>query len=301
MAFTGGSRTGSGIFAADLTTTPPALTALARSGDAAPGGGTLLSFRDPSGGEDGTVAFIANLQGGASAILVSGTGGLQRLLSTGDVLATGETITAITFLAPDDTGTSYASVLATTQVVLNGGATVPLGGGEMALLQSFPALGAGGSQKLVMAAELQGWSSGAAVIHAAEDSDGDGWGDPLDCALLDAAAWAVPPAVADLEIQQPVGTITSLAWTALALAAGPGTTHEILAGSIAALHQAGGAAGATCAASGINGGTGNIDSGELAVGAAMWFMVRGRNACGVGALAAGGQPRIVSAAVCAGP
>jgi hypothetical protein len=189
----------------------------------------------------------------------------------------------------------------TTQVVLNGGATVPLGGGEMALLQSFPALGAGGSQKLVMAAELQGWSSGAAVIHAAEDSDGDGWGDPLDCALLDAAAWAVPPAVADLEIQQPVGTITSLAWTALALASGPGTTHEILAGSIAALHQAGGAAGATCAASGINGGTGNIDSGELAVGAATWFMVRGRNACGVGALAAGGQPRIVSAAVCAGP
>ncbi len=113
MAFTGGNRTGSGIFAADLTTSPPALVALARRGDPAPDGGTLLSFRDPYGGEDGTVAFVANLEEGGSIILVHGTGGLQRLLATGDILPTGETVTAITSLAPDDAGMIYASILAT--------------------------------------------------------------------------------------------------------------------------------------------------------------------------------------------
>ena len=316
MAFTGGSRSGSGIFAADLTTMPPALTALARSGDAAPGGGTLLSFRDPTGGEDGTVAFVANLEDGTSIILVDGTGGLQRLLSTGDNLPAGETVTDITSLAPDDTGTVYASVLATapapvamvlvldgvtTQVVLNGGDTVPLGGGALAILKDFPALGAGGTRQLVMAAELQGWSFGAAVIHAVEDSDGDGWGDPLDCALMDASAWAVPPAVADLQIQSMSGSTTSLTWSALTPASGPGTTHEILSGGIADLQQAGGPAGATCAASGIPGGADSVADGEPAMGTARWYMVRGRNACGVGSLAGSGQPRSVSSVVCATP
>ncbi|MCZ6600653.1 MAG: hypothetical protein O7A07_07405 [Acidobacteria bacterium] len=314
MAFTGGSRSGSGIFAADLTTTPPVLIALARSGDAAPGGGTLLSFRDPTGGEDGTVAFLASLEEGGSVILVHGTGGLQRLLATGDSLPAGETVTAITALSPDDTGTIYASVLATaaapvamvlaldgatTQIVLGSGGTVPLGGGELAVLQNFPALGAGGTRTLVMAAELQGWSSGAAVIYAAEDSDGDGWGDPLDCALADASAWAVPPAVKDLQIQPAAATAASLTWNALTLAAGPGTTHEILSGSIADLQQAGGPAGATCAASGIGGGTGSVVDGKPDTGTARWYMVRGRNACGVGFLAASEQPRSVSETVCA--
>ena len=318
LAYTGGAVTGNGIFHADLDGPSPIVTTVARTGDGAPGGGTFLSFQDPEAGEDGTMAFTALLDSNSTGLYSHHAGTTQRLLATGEVLADGAVVNEIVAMALTDSGLVYASLqventaVATRIVVLDGGppatviaggALVPLADGQEATLAAVPYLSAAGTENLIMAAELQGWSTGAAVVQAGLDADGDGRGDLMDCSPSDDQAWALPAVAGDLQLLLPTdaGSTTRLTWTSVIQAAGPGTVHEVLAGTIQSLQGEGGAAGGGCAAAGLTGDLAQVADGTPTTGQAFWYLVRGRNGCGAGDLATAAVSRSIPAAVCSTP
>jgi hypothetical protein len=318
LAYTGGTVTGNGIFHAHLGGPAPVVGAVARTGEGAPGGGSYFSFQDPVAGEDGSIAFTALLDSGTVGLYVHDVAGTRRLLATGETLADGAEVADFVDIAMADTGLVYASLqvenaAASTRVVvldggsavtmITGGAMVPLANGQEASLDSVPSLSAGGTDHLVMAAELAGWSTGAAVVQAGLDADGDGRGDPVDCSPADDQAWTLPAVVGDLRVLLPYdgGATAPLTWTSLAQAAGPGTTHEVMAGTIQSLRLQAGLAGAGCAAAGIPDGLALVTDSVPAPGEAFWYLVRGRNGCGAGNLATASVSRIVPGGVCATP
>lgn len=77
------------------------LTALARTGDPAPLGGTFTGFGQPVINARGEVAFVANVVNGVGPLLLLARGSnLVALLASGDALELGGTVGGIT-LAPD--------------------------------------------------------------------------------------------------------------------------------------------------------------------------------------------------------
>jgi len=90
-AFLGQTAARAGVFvAADGAVTPVALL-----GDPAPGGGKFVSFGDsPSLASDGSLAFIAAVDGGpgSTAVYASGTEGVVRIAGPGDAVADGRRI-----------------------------------------------------------------------------------------------------------------------------------------------------------------------------------------------------------------
>jgi len=85
-----GARRGGVFLSADGAIAPVALL-----GDPAPGGGTFAAFGDaPSLASDGSLAFIAAIDGGpgTTGVYATGPGGLKRVAGPGDTMADGQRI-----------------------------------------------------------------------------------------------------------------------------------------------------------------------------------------------------------------
>lgn len=102
-----------------------------------------------------------------------------------------------------------------------------------------------------------------------------------DCAPSDPGAFSVPPDV--LDVTMPDAAVPrSLRFINVAPAAGSGTIHDIVAGSLQSLRASQSFAAATCAASGIAGGSLPDPVADPPSGGGIYYLVRGRNACGAG-------------------
>ncbi len=135
------------------------------------------------------------------------------------------------------------------------------------------------------------WSVGvqpmAVVLAVSSDLDGDGVGDAGDCAPSDPGVSHAPVEVAGVGFQADKQT---LAWRSQAAYAGPATVYDLVRGGTADL-PVGGSTEA-CLASGA-GATQLVDVTEPDAATSFYYLVRARNACGVGTYgtATGGAPR----------
>ncbi|HKQ61535.1 MAG TPA: VCBS repeat-containing protein [Candidatus Polarisedimenticolaceae bacterium] len=108
------------------------------------------------------------------------------------------------------------------------------------------------------------------------DSDGDGVRDDLDCAPNDATRFAVPGEVRGVRFTTP----SSLAWAPAGLLGGPATVHDVLRGLPARL-PVGTGPGEGCLVQAAPGAA--LTVGEVpSAGTGFYYLVRGRNGCGVG-------------------
>ena len=116
------------------------------------------------------------------------------------------------------------------------------------------------------------------VVACPVDGDGDGVGDACDCAPGDPAASAPPAEVRDLRF----AAAATLVWSSAAPGAGSSTVHDLLAGELEELALPGARAGDVCLAHDLAGSTLVDPTPAPAPGKARFFLVRGRNVCGVG-------------------
>ncbi len=123
------------------------------------------------------------------------------------------------------------------------------------------------------------------------DRDGDGVLNGADCAPQDGSAIASPAEVFALDL-----TSSSLEWTSLAGQAGSGVVYDLIRGGTGALRADGGVAGAACLASGASG-PGLVDPVTPPPGEAWYYLVRGRNTCGIGSFGtdSAGDPHVNTA------
>lgn len=123
------------------------------------------------------------------------------------------------------------------------------------------------------------------------DADSDLVPDFSDCAPSDPSLWSAPPEVPGVGIIP--GTFSlGIVWESLAEEAGPSTLYDVVLGSVTALKAAGGFAGvAVCAAKEIDGTAfRDADDPASSPGDARFYLVRGRNGCGVGTWGDGAPP-----------
>lgn len=99
------------------------------------------------------------------------------------------------------------------------------------------------------------------------DTDGDGMRNDLDCAPTNATAFAVPGEVRNVRFD----AAKALTWTTEAFRAGSGTTFDVLRGRTGQW-PVGSGVGETCTTA----------AEAPALGSGFYYLVRGRNACGVG-------------------
>jgi hypothetical protein len=107
------------------------------------------------------------------------------------------------------------------------------------------------------------------------DRDGDGAGDACDCAPSDPGASSVPEEVDGLHL---AADKTTLTWSTLP-SLGSGGTYQLLRGATGAGPV--GSSPETCVASALIGPT-QQDAVLPAAGSGFWYLVRGRNVCGLG-------------------
>jgi hypothetical protein len=112
------------------------------------------------------------------------------------------------------------------------------------------------------------------------DGDGDGVDNNADCALADPGAFASPGEVAALDVAKGAGDAADLTWPSLAGAAGPGTVYDVAVGDLATLATSGTSA-STSLACGLASPT-TSDPALLPAGSGVYYLVRGRNSCGIG-------------------
>ena len=109
------------------------------------------------------------------------------------------------------------------------------------------------------------------------DDDGDGLSAcEGDCAPADGSVFAVPDEIAGLMF---AGDKETLSWTSAAPSAGSGTVHDVVRGAVDEL-PVGTGPSEVCLAPGAGSTTADPDS--PSVSETFWYLVRGRNACGVG-------------------
>jgi len=121
-------------------------------------------------------------------------------------------------------------------------------------------------------------------------------GDPVasrwftDCAPADPGVFAAPPRVLGLSVAQGVAG-DALAWDDLDPVAGPDTTYDVVIGSVQELRRSGDFLGALCAGTALPSATVTLPGPDPPPGDAVYYVVRGRNACGDGTYAEGwGDP-----------
>jgi len=107
--------------------------------------------------------------------------------------------------------------------------------------------------------------------------DGDARGDECDCAPEDPRAFAVPGEVTELRLGQDKLT---LGWKSAAPISGVDTVHDVVRGTLEELPVGGGPA-EICLAPGILDATASDPASPAAEGG-FWYLVRGRNLCGMG-------------------
>lgn len=113
------------------------------------------------------------------------------------------------------------------------------------------------------------------------NGDGDPLGDACDCAPGDDGLWRAPPEVVEVAFD---ATGEVLSWASLDDAAGPSTLYDALRGGVGALPLEP-SSPATCLGTALP--TPSLVDQEVPPpGVAWWYLVRGRNACGVGSYGA---------------
>jgi hypothetical protein len=303
LAYTSGARIGGGIYRARgglaAGGAPPVIEALARAGDPAPGGGTFVSFDEPAAGSSGVIAFRATLSGGRVALFRLASEGLAFLLDTSSTLPAGESVQGIGASSVDGEGrlqalleTAAGRLLAeidpagAVEILLRTGDPGPPG--TATVIADFGDPAAAGDSIVAACADLEGWSAGAVLLLAARDGDGDGRGDPADCAPEDASAFALLPPVSGLVAAHTAGSSGSIGLTWTTAAGGSeGDTFEILSGPlpVSSVGSPGEAiaSGAACVAAGIaTPAWSESTPSPLAPGEGRWYLPRARNACDSG-------------------
>jgi photosystem II stability/assembly factor-like uncharacterized protein len=112
------------------------------------------------------------------------------------------------------------------------------------------------------------------------DGDHDGVDNNHDCALADPGAFSAPGEAGPLSLAAGAAGESILSWPGLAASSGPGTVYDVASGSIASLVSSGFAA-STSLACGLSV-PGATDGSVPPTGAGIYYVVRGRNACGAG-------------------
>jgi hypothetical protein len=109
-----------------------------------------------------------------------------------------------------------------------------------------------------------------------------------DCAPADPAVFAAPPRVLGLRVERaPGGGAETLIWDDLDVVAGEGTAYDVVAGSISDLVSDRGFGRVQCGASALPAASFSSAIPDPSPGDAVYFVVRGRNACGSGTYAGG--------------
>jgi hypothetical protein len=104
----------------------------------------------------------------------------------------------------------------------------------------------------------------------------------LDCYPADPGTFAAPPEARGITLLAAGPGTTEIAWESLDPVAGAGTGYDLVAGLIGQLRADGGFDRAICAAAGIAD-TPYLDARpDPALGQAIYYLLRGRNACGWG-------------------
>ena len=110
----------------------------------------------------------------------------------------------------------------------------------------------------------------------APDGDGDGRPDPCDCSPLETHAFAVPSPIGDLHWLD----AATLAFSSQALAAGPGTRYDVMAGDLDEVSSFGTRTGDLCVASGSAVPQVADTTAVPAAGKGYFFLARAVNVCG---------------------
>ena len=114
--------------------------------------------------------------------------------------------------------------------------------------------------------------------------DGDAAGDACDCAPSDPSAWGAAQIVSGLALSG--ATTTSLSWNDQSSAIGPGVRYDVATGDLLQLHATGSYAPATCVVDQTA--TPSATDGRTpGSGQGFYYLVRARNACGLGSFGAG--------------
>jgi hypothetical protein len=155
-----------------------------------------------------------------------------------------------------------------------------------------------GGRYLVQGDDLDGDSVPSGVDNcptvpnpSQQDTDFDGAGDACDCAASDPSAFALPGEVSAMRWE----TVTSLYWDSLASASGVGTTYDVIRASIRPGPLAL-AASQVCLATGAT--QTSVDDPSTQMDPEFVYLVRGRNACGVGTLGRDSSGNERQSAVC---
>jgi photosystem II stability/assembly factor-like uncharacterized protein len=101
-----------------------------------------------------------------------------------------------------------------------------------------------------------------------------------DCALADPGAFAAPGEVPSLGVAKTGVDTALLSWSSLAAAAGPGTVYDVAVGDLSSLAPSG-TASSTSLTCGLALNT-TSDSAIRPSGSGVYYLVRGRNRCGLG-------------------
>lgn len=108
------------------------------------------------------------------------------------------------------------------------------------------------------------------------ETDGDGVRDDLDCAPNNPTAFARPGEIGGVTFP----TATTIAWAPARLIAGAGTVYDVLRGSLMQLPVRT-SSGGTCLAQDVSDASLSVGTSPPA-GSGFYYLVRGRNVCGVG-------------------
>jgi hypothetical protein len=103
-----------------------------------------------------------------------------------------------------------------------------------------------------------------------------------DCDPADPAVFSVPPRVLDVRVGPDPSGGFDIGWQSLGPVAGSGTVYDVVAGSIGDLRQTGGFGAARCAAASITAGPISDPAPAPPPGEAVYYLLRGRNGCGIG-------------------
>jgi hypothetical protein len=124
------------------------------------------------------------------------------------------------------------------------------------------------------------------------DTDADRSGNPCDCAPTDATVYAIPPEIGGVMFAPDA---TTLLWNSALPQAGSSTVHDVVRGSIGSWPV--GSGSESCRAAGL---TGNsfVDPELPTSGSGSWYLVRGRNSCGIGSYGTDSLGGMRNAAAC---
>lgn len=122
----------------------------------------------------------------------------------------------------------------------------------------------------------------APALPSQADADGDGVDDACDCNVGDASAWSAPADIRRLRLS--AGPPTTLGWDAQSGTSGPGTTYDVVTGSLSDVRATGTFDAACTLATDLS--TPRAADGRSGPppGDAFYYIVQARNACSTGTI-----------------